>query len=513
MPSNPANSSTPRPSNPGRSIPAAAAPACADPRTPGAHRGNWLVVALSVVVLTVAVLQTAVVPVLGVIADQLGVSTVAASWAVTANLLAAAAATPLIGRLADLHRKKRVLLIVLVVVLVGCLLAATTASLAVLIVARVLQAASFALYPISIAILREELRPGRMGSAMATLSGTLGFGGGASLVAVGLLMSGTPAYHRVFWLTTAFTVIVLAIVVFVVPDRPPGTTGSVDWLGAVGLAAGLTSTLLAITQGNTWGWGSPATIASAAGGVVILLGWWFWEQRTARPLVSTRMLSQRTMLFTNLATIFVGMGLYFAFLGLTQFVQIPRDPNDPGGYGFGADVLEASVVYLLPGALAGFLIALISGRFIDRFGARPVLVVAALAGIAGFLLIAFAHSSPWQVIVAGILANAYISLGYGALPALVVGEVTAGETGIATSMNAIARTVGSATAAAIVAVLLSRTSATGTPMESSFVAIFLGGAATAALAMLLIARSQPRAPSAGAVAARYESRAMNHEWG
>ncbi|HEY9266630.1 MAG TPA: MFS transporter, partial [Mycobacterium sp.] len=374
-------------------------------------RPRLLIVALSVVVLTVAVLQTAVVPVLGVIADQLDASMVAVSWAVTANLLAAAGATPLIGRLADLHRKKRVLLVVLVVVLAGSLLAATTTSLAMLIVARVLQAASFALYPISIAILREELRPERMGSAMAVLSGTLGFGGGTGLVVVGLLMSGDAGYHRVFWLTTAFTVVVLAIVVLVVPDRPRSTTGSIDWLGALGLAAGLSSVLLAITQGNSWGWGSPATIVTALGGVVVLIGWWLWEQRTARPLVSTRMLSRRTMLFTNLATIFVGMGLYFAFLGLTQFVQIPRDV---AGYGFGATVLEASVIYLLPGALTGFVVALVSGRFIDRFGARPVLMVAAFAGMAGFLFVAFAHSSPWQVIAASILANAYIALGYGA---------------------------------------------------------------------------------------------------
>lgn len=82
----------------------------------------------------------------------------------------------MIGRLADLHRKKRVLLTVLAVVLAGSLLAATTASLPLLIVARVLQAASFALYPISIAILREELPEDRMSSAMAVLSGTLGFG-------------------------------------------------------------------------------------------------------------------------------------------------------------------------------------------------------------------------------------------------------------------------------------------------------------------------------------------------
>ena len=83
------------------------------------HPHRLLVPGLSIVVLTVAVLQTAVVPVLGIIADQLNASTIGVSWAVTANLLAAVAATPLIGRLADLHSKKRVLLIVLAVVLVG----------------------------------------------------------------------------------------------------------------------------------------------------------------------------------------------------------------------------------------------------------------------------------------------------------------------------------------------------------------------------------------------------------
>ena len=476
----------------------------------GVARPKLLVAGLSVVVLTVAVLQTAVVPVLGIIAAQLHASIVATSWAVTANLLAAAAATPLIGRLADLHSKKRVLLVVLVVVLAGSVLAATTTSLPLLVVSRVLQAASFALYPISIAILREELSSDQLMSAMAVLSGTLGFGGGTGLVVVGLLMSGHAGYHRVFWLTTGFTILVLAIVALIVPARPRTSTGSIDWLGAAGLAAGLSAILLAITQGHSWGWTSPATLGSAACGVAVLAGWWLWEQRARQPLVSTQMLMRRPIMLTNLATMFVGMGLYFAFLGLTQFVQIP---HGAAGYGFGATVLQASVVYLLPGAITGFLIALASGRFIDRFGARPVLAVAAVAGIAGFLFIALAHSAPWQVIVASILANAYISLGYGALPALVVSEVDAGETGVATSVNAIARTVGSSTAAALVAVLLGRITVAGVPMESSFVAIFTGGAATAALALVLISLSRPPGGAIESVEARYESRAMNHEWG
>ena len=481
------------------------------PGSPTIQRSPGLLIAgLSVVVLTVAVLQTAVVPVLGIIADQLNASIVGVSWAVTANLLAAVAATPLLGRLADLHSKHRVLLGVLVVVLAGSLLAATTSSLRLLIVARVLQAASYALYPISIAILREELSSGRMMSAMAVLSGTLGFGGGTGLVVVGLLMSGDADYHRVFWLTTAFTVLVIAIVLVVVPRRPRHVAGSIDWLGAAGLAVGLSALLLAITQGQRWGWASPGTFGCTLGGVAVLAGWWWWERRISRPLVSTAMLTRRPIMFTNLATIFVGMGLYFAFLGLTLFVQIPREA---AGYGFGATVLEASVVYLLPGAFTGFLVALVSGRFIDRHGARPVLLVAATAGIAGFLFITFAHSHTWQIIVASVLANAYISLGYGALPALVVSEVDASETGVATSMNAIARTIGSSLAAAVVAMLLSRSvPGTGVPMESSFFAIFLGGAVTSTLALVLIAVSRPSSRPDSAEA-RYEARAMNHEWG
>jgi MFS family permease len=483
---------------------AARSPATGDPEY---RRPGLLIAGLSVVVLTVAVLQTAVVPVLGIIGAQLHASAVTVSWAVTANLLAAAAATPLIGRLADLHNKKSVLLAVLAIVLIGSVLAATTSSLALLILGRVLQGASFALYPISVAIIRDELPPDRLVSAMSVLSATLGFGGGAGLVVTGLLMSGAAGYHRVFWLTTAFSVLVIVVVLFVVPSREPRSTGSIDWLGAAGLAAGLSAVLLAITQGNSWGWTSPWTLGCAGSGAVVIVGWWLWERRGTQPLVSTRMLSRRPILLTNLATVFVGMGLYFAFLGLTKFVQIPRDAS---GYGFGASVLTASVVYLLPGALTGFGVALISGRFIDRFGARAVLATAAMAGIVGFVFIAVAHSAPWQVIVASILANGYISLGYGALPALVVSEVGAAETGVATSMNAIARTVGSSMAAALVAVLLGHSAI---PTESSFVAIFVAGAVTAAVAMALIAVTRAPAGPAESVDAKCESRAMNHEWG
>jgi predicted MFS family arabinose efflux permease len=305
--------------------------------------------------------------------------------------------------------------------------------------------------------------------------------------------------------------LVILVVVLVIPSRRRTGEGSIDWLGAAGLAVGLSAVLLALTQGNSWGWGSPATIAAAATGVVVLGLWWFWERSRTHPLVSIPLLTRRAMLLTNLATVFVGMGLYFSFLGLTAFVQAPRQVT---GYGFSASVLYSSIVYLLPGAIAGLVTATVSGRFIDRFGARPVLVCGALTGIVGFVFLAVAHSQPWQVIVAGIFANAYISLAYGALPALVVSEASRGETGIATGLNAIARTVGSAVAAAIVAVLLGHTTTrTGQPPESAYITIFVLGAITAALATVLIALSRTRRPAGATGYGTVDSRAMNHEWG
>ncbi len=485
----------------------AAAPASRTCRA--APPAGLLIATLGIVALTVAVLQTAVVPILGVMARQLDASTVDVSWAVTANLLAAAASTPLIGRLADLHTKKRVLLAVLAVVLAGSVLAATTAALPLLIAARVLQGVSFALYPIGVSILREELPPGRLMGAMAVISGVLGFGGGMGLVTTGLLIRGDGDYHRVFWFTTGFTVLVILLVLAVVPHRPQHGAGSPDWRGAAGLAAGLSAVLLALTQGGVWGWASVRTLGCAAGGVVALAVWWWWERRCRQPLVSTEMLLRRPILLTNIATVSVGMGLYFGFLGLTDFVQAPTST----GYGLGATVLYASVVFLLPGALAGFLTALVSGRYIDRFGARPVLMAGAAIGVAGFAMLAAAHTSAWQVIAAGVLINSYISLAYGALPALVVREVDAGETGVATSMNAIARTVGGSIAAAVVAVLLSRSTPGGSVPESSYTAIFALGATTAVLALVLIAASRPRLRDVQSLEELSDSRAMNHEWG
>jgi predicted MFS family arabinose efflux permease len=463
-----------------------AAPAAGAP----AH-ARLLLPALSFIVMIVAVLQTLVVPVLANIGEQLGASTASVGWVITANLLAAAVMTPLLGRLGDVHGKRPVLLGILVVVVIGSVLAAATSSLALLILGRVLQGASYGLFPLGIAVLRDALPGDRLTSAMAIVSGTLGVGGGFGLVLTGLLTSGHSDYHRIFWLAAAVSVIGLALTWWVVPHTEHAAGGSVDWSGGAVLGASLILLLLPLSQAHVWGWASPATIGCFVGFGVVVAAWVLMERRITMPLVTPTMLTDRPVLVTNLAGLCVGMAMFISFLGVSTFVQTP---TALAGYGFTASVLSASVVYLLPGALVGVLASPLAGRLVRRAGGRITLVLALALCAAGFLLLTMLHGSSWQVIVGAILVNTGVSVGYAAMPALLVAEVAAEDTGIANSVNSIARAVGSAIASAVVVTLLTSEvlPGIGVPTQGVYTAIFGIGTGLCVLTAVLVTLGLPR---------------------
>jgi MFS family permease len=446
----------------------------------------------SYAVLLVSALQTLVVPVVANIRADLGVSTTSASWVVTANLLAAAVLTPMLGRLGDLYGRRPVMTGVLVVVLLGSVLAATTSSLPLLLLARVMQAASFGLFPLSIGVLREELPPRRLTGAMALVSGMLAVGAGLGLVVTGLLMRHDGDYHRLFWLATGLSVIGLAGV-WRLPQRPAAATGRLDWIGAGVLGLGLVLLIMPVEEGNTWGWASARVLGSLAAAVVVLVAFVLLERRIAQPLVSIRMLTNRPLVVANAAGLFLGFSMFAVFLGVSALVQTP---SSIAGYGFHSTVLAASLVYLLPGTAGGILTAPLGGRLVGRFGAKSTLVTAALLALAGFALLAVLHGATWEVIVGASAVNTAVMFGYAALPALLIEHVTPAETGIANSVNSISRSVGMSLGTAFVVTMLTRNPIAGAPVplphEAQFVVIFLAGAALAAAAAAVVGLALPR---------------------
>ncbi|MEV5103736.1 MFS transporter [Streptomyces massasporeus] len=468
---------------------------------PSGHTGIVLVLGLAAMV--VSMMQTLVVPILGIIQSDLKATTANVSWVTTATLLSAAVFTPLLGRFGDQHGKKPTLVGVLIVMIAGSVLAATTTSLTWLIVGRVMQGAATAIFPLALSVLREEIRPEKLHGAMALVSGTLAFGSGLALVGAGLLTRGSdPDYHRVFWLAAVLAVVALAGVLITVPASRTKAGGRTDWLGALTLGMLLVLLLLPISQGHEWGWTSGRTLGAFAGAVVMTGVWVLTETRVKDPMVDMKMFVHRPVLFTNLAGLLLGFAMFTHFIGVSYLVQMPEDLV---GYGFGASVLAASVVYLLPTTLVSLIGAQFGGVLVGRLGARFTLAAGACFGVLGFTWLTTAHDTTASVIVAGMLIGLAISFGYASMPALIVAGVPAYQTGIANGINSISRSVGSAVASAVITSLLASKSVPlpagmpALPQESQFTLSFaLAGAAfilVAAVALIgLRTASTPRTP-------------------
>ncbi|MEV0118234.1 MFS transporter [Streptomyces sp. NPDC050844] len=472
---------------------------------PRASGQTLLVLALGLAAMVVSMMQTLVVPVLSIIQADLNATTANVSWVTTATLLSAAVFTPLLGRFGDQHGKKPTLVGVLLVMIAGSVLAATTSSLTWLIIGRVMQGAATAIFPLALSVLREEIKPAKLPGAMALVSGTLAFGSGLALVGAGLLTQGSdPDYHRVFWLAVVLAVVALAGVLFVVPASRAKTGGRTDWLGALTLALLLVLLLLPISQGHEWGWTSGRTLGAFAGAIVMAGVWVLTELRVKEPMVDMKMFVHRPVLFTNLAGLLLGFAMFAQFIGVSYLVQMPEQLT---GYGFGASVLDAAVVYLLPTTLVSLVGAQVGGLLVRQIGARFTLAAGAAFGVAGFAWLTAAHGTTASVIGAGMVIGLAISFGYASMPALIVASVPAHQTGIANGINSISRSVGSAVASAMITSLLASKTIElpqgmpALPQESQFTLSFaIAGAAFAlVVAVALVGLRAAHAPRAVAV--------------
>src|SRR5439155_1469079 len=243
-------------------------------------------------------------------------------------------------------------------------------------------------------------------------------------------------------------------------------------LGAVLMSAGLGGVLLAISEGNTWGWASGRTLALLAAGAVLVLLWIPAELRAEEPLVDMRMMRLKGVWTTNLVAVLLGVGMYSSFILVPQLVQLPQST----GFGFGATVAGAGL-FLLPATLMMLLVGSLAGRLEVRFGSKPPLIAGAVSAAASFLLLAAAHGQRIDIYASMTLLGIGIGLAFAALANLIVDNVRQDQTGVATGMNTVMRTVGGAVGGQIAAALLSNNlAADGLPAERGFTIAFIVGA-------------------------------------
>src|SRR4051794_39716145 len=157
-----------------------------------------LLAVLSLGGISYALLQSLVVPALPEIQRALHTSQSAVGWVLTAFLLSASVATPIIGRLGDMYGKERLLMIVLLLLALGTLISAVASSLSVMLIGRVVQGVGGGIFPLAFSIIRDELPNERVPGAIGLVSSLLGIGGGAGVVFAGVVTE-SLSYHWLFW--------------------------------------------------------------------------------------------------------------------------------------------------------------------------------------------------------------------------------------------------------------------------------------------------------------------------
>jgi EmrB/QacA subfamily drug resistance transporter len=425
-----------------------------------------------------ALLQSLVVPALPVLQHDLHTSTAGVAWVFTSYLLAASVVTPIAGRLGDMFGKKRVLVITLFGLAAGSLLAALVTSLPLMIVARTIQGIGGAIFPLAFGILRDELPRERVAGAIALMSGLLGIGGGLGIVLAGPILQHL-SYHWLFWIPLVVTSISAAAAIAFIPESTLRAPGDVHWIGAALLSGWLVALLLAVSQGPSWGWGSARTLGLIALSVVILVAWVRAESRARHPLVDMTMMRLPGVWTTNTAAFLLGFGMYSAFILIPQFVQTPTST----GYGFGASVTQAGP-FLLPTTVAMLIVSPIGGTLSHKVGPKVPLIIGTVVTMLAFVVLAVSGSR-WEIYVASTLLGIGVGFAFAALANLIVEAVRPDQTGVASGMNTIVRTIGGAAGAVVAASILSaNVLASGLPDKHGYTVTFALCAGVLAIGVL-----------------------------
>lgn len=438
-----------------RRLAATAGPGSAADAAPSAQHPSITFAVLVLAVSAYTLLQSLVIPVLPTLEHEFhsGQSTV--TWVLTAYLLSASVATPIIGRFGDKAGKERMLRFVLFCLGLGAVIAAVAPTIGVLIIARVLQGAGGAVFPLAFGIIRDEFPEERVGAAIANISALLAVGSGVGIVAAGPVTEHLGV-RFLFWLPLILIVPAYLAAARWIPQSPVTQSGRISPVAVLTLAGFLVTLLLAISQGPAWGWLSPRILELFAAALVLGVLWVRVEVRSPVPLVDMVMMRIPTVAVTNVSAFLFGFTLYGSAALVPQFVQTSRS----AGYGFGASVTESGL-FLAPQILTVFLAGRVAGKYDRRFGAKRMLIGGAVLTFIALAFLAVANGQAWEIITASAVQGAGLGLAFGAMPNLVVAAVDDHQTGVATGMNANIRTVGGALGSTVTASLVTAGVAAG----------------------------------------------------
>jgi EmrB/QacA subfamily drug resistance transporter len=450
------------------------------------HR-KWYALALLCTVQFMVVLDIAIVNVaLPSIKTDLGFSQEDLQWVISAYALLFGGFLLLGGRAADLLGRRRVFLVGIVVFSLASLLSGLAWSDSALIGARALQGLGAAIIsPAALSILTTTFAEGSERNTALGAWGGVGAFGAVAGVLLGGVFTDLLSWEWIFFINVPVGAVAFALTPRLLAESRDATARSYDAPGAVLVTSGLVVLVYAITQANSYGWGSAETIGFFAAGVALLAGFIGWETRAHDPLMPLGIFRLRTLAGANVAGFVLGTSLFGMFLMLTLYMQQV----------LGYSPMRTGVSYL---AVAGTAIIWsgVASQLVTRIGVKPVLVAGQAFMMAGLLYFTQVDvgGSYLGDLLPGFLLIA-VGMGFSFVPISIaaLAGVQPSEAGLASGLFNTSQQIGGALGIAALSALATSTTesatsdGTGLPLAltDGFQAAFIAGAAVAFVGVLV----------------------------
>ncbi|MCL4495565.1 MAG: DHA2 family efflux MFS transporter permease subunit [Firmicutes bacterium] len=423
---------------------------------------NWGV-ALAVLITGgfMAILDTSIVNIaIPKLESVFSVNTAQVQWVVTIYMLTLGVVVPLAGYLGERFGYRRIYVVSLAIFTVGSALSGLSWSLSILTMFRVLQALGGGLImPITMAMVYRMVPRQRIGTAM-------GFWGLGIIVApaIGPALGGWLVqyvdWRLIFYINVPIGIVGALLALAYVPKFPRGVTGPFDFMGFMLSALGLFGLLLALSEGQTWGWGSEAIVLLLTSSILLLILFTLWELTVKHPLLNLRVFAHGSFAMANILVIVITVSMYSGVFYVPLFLQTVA------GYG----ALKTGLM-MMPAALASAVMMPLSGRLYDRIGARPVVLVGlVILAYTTFLLHGLSTTTPVSDVVLWLTFRG-LGMGMAMMPA-----TTAGMSAVPTALvgsgsainNIMQRVAGSFGLAFMTAVLQSQATLHATTLAASY---------------------------------------------